>query len=144
MPFDPPRNLELEQHGAHNCRGGAREPHQIVDRYWCGTEKRDEAAALLIAGCDIGRTGRLLGWLPHLWTGVLFPGAADPDSRVRWLSLLIVLLLPAAILYPSRGFHLLEPDEGRYAQIPKEMLTHGEWVVPTLQGEPYLDKPPLM
>jgi 4-amino-4-deoxy-L-arabinose transferase-like glycosyltransferase len=39
---------------------------------------------------------------------------------------------------------LLEPDEGRYAEIPKEMLDRGEWVVPTLQGEPYLDKPPLM
>ena len=85
-----------------------------------------------------------LGWLPHLWTGVLFPGAADADSRVRRWSLLVVLLLPAAILYPTRGFHLLEPDEGRYAQIPKEMLLHGEWVLPTLQGEPYLDKPPLM
>src|SRR5438477_12752324 len=24
------------------------------------------------------------------------------------------------------------------------MLLHGEWVVPTLQGESYLDKPPLM
>src|SRR5204862_7065639 len=85
-----------------------------------------------------------LGWLPYLWTGVLFPGAAEADSRVRRVSLLVLLLLPAAILYPSRGFHLLEPDEGRYAQIPREMLARGEWVVPTLQGEPYLDKPPLM
>ncbi len=55
-----------------------------------------------------------------------------------------MLLLPAAILYPTLGFHLLEPDEGRYAQIPKEMLLNDSWVVPTLQGEPYLDKPPLM
>ena len=59
----------------------------------------------------------------HLFTRVLFPG--EPDRRhahpaVRRCSL--VLLLPAAILYPTLGFHLLEPDEGRYAQIPKEML----------------------
>ncbi|HJZ57076.1 MAG TPA: glycosyltransferase family 39 protein [Gemmataceae bacterium] len=86
----------------------------------------------------------LLGWLPYLFTHVLFPGAPDPDSRIRAGSLLILLLLPAALLYPTLGFHLLEPDEGRYAQIPKEMLRSGEWVVPTLQGEPYLDKPPLM
>ncbi|MBA4066173.1 MAG: dolichol-phosphate mannosyltransferase [Isosphaera sp.] len=85
----------------------------------------------------------LPGWLSFLFARVLFPGAADADTRVRRGSLLLVLLLPAAILYPTLDFHLLEPDEGRYAQIPKEMLTTGSWVVPTLQGEPYLDKPPL-
>ncbi|MFO0802022.1 MAG: glycosyltransferase family 39 protein [Gemmataceae bacterium] len=85
-----------------------------------------------------------LGWLPHLFTTVLFPGSPDTDTRVRRFSLAIVLLLPAVLLYPNRGFHLLEPDEGRYAQIPREMLESGEWVVPTLQGEAYLDKPPLM
>lgn len=91
---------------------------------------------------DTPRTA--LGWLPFLFTRVLFTGTADADTRVRWVSLLVVLLLPAALLYPTRGFHLLEPDEGRYAQIPREMLASGNWVVPTLQGEPYLDKPPLM
>jgi 4-amino-4-deoxy-L-arabinose transferase-like glycosyltransferase len=39
---------------------------------------------------------------------------------------------------------LFEPDEGRYAEIPREMLVRGEWLVPYLQGEPYLDKPPLL
>jgi len=85
-----------------------------------------------------------LGWLPVLFSRVLFPGTADTDTRVRVSALLVVLLLPAALLYPTRGFHLLEPDEGRYAQIPREMLASGNWVVPTLQGEAYLDKPPLM
>jgi len=42
------------------------------------------------------------------------------------------------------GFHLFEPDEGRYAEIPREMLARGEWLVPYLQSEPYLDKPPLL
>lgn len=86
----------------------------------------------------------LLGWLRFLFSQVLFPAQSDADTGVRRGSLLIVLLMPAAILYPTLGFHLLEPDEGRYAQIPKEMLIHHAWVVPTLQGEPYLDKPPLM
>src|SRR5205823_9704836 len=79
-----------------------------------------------------------------LFADILFPGAPDADTRVRRASLLLVLVLPAVLLYPTRGFYLLEPDEGRYAQIPKEMLHGGSWVVPTLQGEPYLDKPPLL
>ena len=36
------------------------------------------------------------------------------------------------------------PTFGRYAEIPREMLLRGEWIVPYLQGEPYLDKPPLL
>lgn len=85
-----------------------------------------------------------VGWLPYLFTRVLFPGTPDADTRVRGRSLFVILVLPAVLLYPTLGFHLLEPDEGRYAQIPRELLDRGEWVVPTLQGEPYLDKPPLM
>ena len=78
-----------------------------------------------------------------LWNDVLFPGVADRDIWVRPLHLLILLILPAALLYPCRSHHLFEPDEGRYAQIAREMVETGEWVVPTLQSEPYLDKPPL-
>lgn len=85
-----------------------------------------------------------LGWLPYIWNTALFPSAADELTRPRLRSLLILFLLPAALLYPTLSYHLLEPDEGRYAQIAKELLNRGEWVVPTLQGEAYLDKPPLM
>jgi 4-amino-4-deoxy-L-arabinose transferase-like glycosyltransferase len=56
----------------------------------------------------------------------------------------LFLILPGALLYPCLSFHLFEPDEGRYAEIPREMLSRGEWVVPSLEREPYLDKPPLM
>lgn len=87
----------------------------------------------------------LLACLPLLWQRVLFPGRAplERDGR-RSLYLLLLLLGPGILLYPCLSFHLLEPDEGRYAQIPREMLQRGEWVVPHLQGEPYLDKPPLL
>ncbi len=34
--------------------------------------------------------------------------------------------------------------EAMYALIPREMLASGDWLAPTLQGVPYLDKPPLL
>ncbi len=85
----------------------------------------------------------LAGWTRALWSRVLFPGAPCAGGRLPLAYLAALILLPALLLYPFLGFRLLEPDESRYAQIPREMLERGDWVVPTLQGEPYLDKPPL-
>jgi 4-amino-4-deoxy-L-arabinose transferase-like glycosyltransferase len=58
--------------------------------------------------------------------------------------LLALIVLPAVLIYPSLSYRLLEPDEGRYAEIPRETLARGDWVVPYLNSEPYLDKPPLL
>jgi 4-amino-4-deoxy-L-arabinose transferase-like glycosyltransferase len=90
------------------------------------------------------RPRHLLDWIPFLWSRVIFPGTQSTPTDVRLPSLLILIVLPALLLYPTLSFYLLEPDEGRYAQIPREMLARGDWVVPHLQGQPYLDKPPLM
>lgn len=90
------------------------------------------------------RPSNVLAWLPFLWSRVMFPGRTEAPSAVRRGPLLLFVLLPALLLYPTLSFKLLEPDEGRYAQIPREMLAKGEWVVPHLQGQPYLDKPPLL
>ncbi len=85
-----------------------------------------------------------LACLPVLWSRVLFPGRLDAPTAVRRPALALLILLPGLLLYPCLSFFLFEPDEGRYAEIPREMLLRGEWVVPYLQGEPYLDKPPLL
>lgn len=86
----------------------------------------------------------LTDWFGQLWSRRLFAGPSRATiGPPRLVSLLVLLILPALLLYPRLGFRLIEPDESRYAQIPREMLQRGDLIVPTLQGEPYLDKPPL-
>lgn len=39
---------------------------------------------------------------------------------------------------------LLEPDEGRYAEVAREMSASGNYLIPTLNGFDHLEKPPLI
>src|SRR5262249_34052471 len=79
-----------------------------------------------------------------LWSRGLVRGRPAPLEAPPRAALLALLVLPGLLLYPCLSFYLFEPDEGRYAEIPREMLARGEWVVPYLHGQPYLDKPPLL
>ena len=86
----------------------------------------------------------LSAWFHHLWQDILFPGrASSPEEPWPGKFFLLLFLLAGILLLPAMNFPLFEPDETRYAEIPREMLASNEWVVPLLGGEPYLDKPPL-
>ena len=68
-----------------------------------------------------------------------------PMTRWRRSSVHLILLLLVGIpfLFLRLGFPFLDPDEGLYASIAREMLTRGDWLVPRVDGIPYLEKPPL-
>ncbi|MFY9550389.1 MAG: phospholipid carrier-dependent glycosyltransferase, partial [Thermoanaerobaculia bacterium] len=55
-----------------------------------------------------------------------------------------LLLLAAMVWLEPAGSGLAEPDETRYAEIPREMLAAGDLLVPRLNGVPYFEKPPLL
>jgi Dolichyl-phosphate-mannose-protein mannosyltransferase len=55
----------------------------------------------------------------------------------------ILLALGLLFFLPKLGMPLLDPDEGLYADIAREMLARGDWIVPHVNGLPYLEKPPL-
>ncbi|MFC4314739.1 phospholipid carrier-dependent glycosyltransferase [Steroidobacter flavus] len=75
------------------------------------------------------------------------PAAALPvAARVRLQTLLVAACIVAfTIVWFSLalGRPLAHPDEGRYAEIPREMVLRGDWVTPHLNGVAYLEKPPL-
>ncbi|HKF43522.1 MAG TPA: phospholipid carrier-dependent glycosyltransferase, partial [Thermoanaerobaculia bacterium] len=66
------------------------------------------------------------------------------NPRERWLLFAALLLLLVPVWTEPAGSWLAEPDEARYAEIPREMLASGDFVTPRLNGIPYFEKPPLL
>ena len=65
----------------------------------------------------------------------------QPNRRDR----VLLLVLALAVAFPFLGsFGLLEPDEGRFAQIGREMAASGDFLVPRLNGIEQFYKPPLV
>jgi dolichol-phosphate mannosyltransferase len=90
------------------------------------------------------RFGTLAALLRFWWSQIQFPAAAaTPARRGAWLWCLLLMLLTSWVLYPDLNRPLQDPDEGRQAEIPREMLAHADLLVPRMQGLPYYEKPPM-
>ena len=69
------------------------------------------------------------------------------NDRNKLLAVQLVLVFGVCFFFFFFGlgaFGLLGADEPRYAQIAHEMLTRHDWIVPTLNGAPWLEKPVLL
>ncbi len=65
------------------------------------------------------------------------------NPRTRTDVLLLVAFCGFLFFYGLGAFGLLGADEPRYAQVAREMLDRSDWITPTLQGKPWLEKPVL-
>ena len=66
------------------------------------------------------------------------------SSRAGSAELVLLLAVSLPFLFFGLGLSFLDPDEGLYGAIAREMVQRGDWVTPRFNGFPYLEKPPLL
>ncbi len=63
----------------------------------------------------------------------------------RWLTFFFIVAVVYLVLFYKLGnLAFVGADEPRYARIAEEMTDRQDYVTPTLQGRPWLEKPPLL
>jgi 4-amino-4-deoxy-L-arabinose transferase-like glycosyltransferase len=62
-------------------------------------------------------------------------------KQTKWLLVAAVIIVLAGLTFNLSGYDLLDPDEGRNAEVAREMAETNDYILPHLNGLPYLDKP---
>ncbi|MDO5563526.1 MAG: glycosyltransferase family 39 protein [Synergistaceae bacterium] len=65
-------------------------------------------------------------------------------SYRKHIFIALVIAILALYFVPLGSHALLEPDEGRYSEIPREMIETGDYVTPMLNYVKYFEKPVLL
>lgn len=67
-----------------------------------------------------------------------------PHPKRRLAFALLLVLVFAILWFGPLGYrHLIPSDEGRYAEMAREMFLSGDWITPRYNGYKYFEKPPL-
>lgn len=64
-------------------------------------------------------------------------------KRPAWHAVLLIALCVVLYFLNLNRWDLWNPDEPRYAQVAREMVNGGDWILMHFNGEIYSDKPPL-
>ncbi len=72
------------------------------------------------------------------------PPASQPEPSAEVKTPVLLLLLAAFLLPGLIGRDPWKPDEGYFFGMVHSLLQGGDWLVPTLAGEPFMEKPPLI